>query len=354
MIRFLLKKRTAVLIVMIGMIITTNGEAQLIKLRRKKPEQAPVPNFPVREQDEVWVVSTRSIRPSAFQTTDLTVKLRKDNQWVESDIKALIKAHQADKKRAIIYAHGNRQNASWAEYRGLQGYCLLLSESTCGPVRYVIWDWPSQDCGQPVRAYVPTVNRAAEEGFAMAWFLNQLQSPERTSLFGYSLGTQVIVSALQLLPSEFGNQSQFRTGILAPVTACRWPISTEQMKTVYAGIESLHILYSSQDYAVRAYRTGCGWNKNGGNVGIERLAEVDCENKICKMDVSAVVGNSHGIQEYFSCKQAAQRMICFLADCDCPCVDCECPLCRPCRSRQTTPMSTLRPTYEGCCRGNSR
>ncbi len=314
-----------VLIVVFGTIGTNATEAQKKrrcfagkKLGEEKPEIPEQPHFVPRAHDDVWLLSTRQVCPTHFQPKNLTIKRRVGNQWESSDINSLLLAHQNDQKQAIIYVHGNRQNLEWAEYRGLQTYCNMTSGTQCQPLRFIIWAWPSEDCNRPVKNYLPTLRRANDEGFALGWFLKHAGNGERISLFGYSLGAQSIVSALEIIRYEFGMCQKYRVGFLAPVVACRWGKCRAQLRRVYAQVDSALIVQSSKDYAIRGYQAGCTLYRRWGYTGIEKLELVDRCNKVCEWDVVHEVGDKHGIHEYFACQKVARRMTSFLTgDCGC-------------------------------------
>ena len=336
--RFLQKYQIIVLIVIFGMTGTT-GVAQKCKLGKgktlgeDKSEFPEKPEFVPRENDDVWLLSTRQVRPTHFQPGKLTIKRRVGNQWQCSDINSLLATHCGDEKPCILYVHGNRQNLQWAEYRGLQTYCNMTSGSQCQSIRFIIWAWPSEDDDKPIKNYLPTLKRANDEGFAIGWFLKHAGGSNRVSLFGYSLGAQSIVSALEVLRCEFKICEQYRVGFLAPVVACRWGKCRRQLRRVYGQVDSALIVQSSQDYAIKAYKAGCTLYRRWGYTGVEKLELVDRCNKIHELDVVNATGKKHGIHEYFACQKVAREMTSFLTG------DCGCKLGQPtceCRGEQSS------------------
>jgi hypothetical protein len=296
---------------------------------QRKPKYPPVSTIECRDCDEFWVISTENICPCGFFPKDLIVSKREKANWKNADINEVFKAHHTDELRTVIFVHGNRTNSRWAEHRGLEIYERMLAAKDCAPFRMIVWAWPSDDCEKPVKNYLPIVNRSMNEGYSLGWFLSVAGRSEKTSLFGYSLGVQAVMSGLEVATRCYGACDQYRVVTLAPVTACRWPKcrcpkGNKQLNLAYERIEKLYVVSSSRDFAVKWFKTGCRVATKRCTVGIDKLKKIDCEKKICEINVVDCVGRVHGVQEYLDSKQVASQMLNYLVlECECK-SDCGC------------------------------
>jgi len=315
-----LKQKTMVIVVAVtfSLLMTVPTFAQR---RVKKIKSPPDPKALVRDGDQVWSISTEKICPLGFCPQDLIVKRRIGSCWSEADINDLLNHHKTDELPTVIFIHGNQTNSDYARARGLQIYRQMVCSCQPPPFRMVIWAWPSDDCGKPVKNYLPIVHRSLVEGYAMGWFLNTAQRPEKTRIFAYSLGAQVALSTLEVMDKEYMSSNLYRVASLAPVAACRWPQNPEQRQSVYDRIDQLFIVKSSRDYVVNAYRMGCQSSiPRCGKIGLRSLHKIDCEEKVSEIDVVRFVGRVHGAQEYFKSPCVACRITDYLLA---PCDSCE-------------------------------
>ena len=311
---------TIVLLLVVGNWQAVSAQPGSRESKSRDVKSPPDLNATIRECDQLWCVSTESICPLGFEPGSLVVHSRQQCQWVCDSLDGLLTQHQSDDLPTIVYVHGNQTNSEWARARGLQVYGQLAAAAPCQPFRLVVWAWPSDDFGDPVRNYVPNVNRSINEGFALAWFLDTAGRTEKTRLFAYSLGCQVLLSALEYLPCEFGNPGHYRVLALAPVVACRWPSCDCQVKTVYDELEHLVIVRNRRDYVVNLYRAGCQLARpRMAPIGIRQLETVDNCEKVESLDVVRWVGRVHGVQEYFKCRALAAQVAQYLTRPSCQC-----------------------------------
>ncbi len=142
-----------------------------------------------RPQDEVWLVSTRSLGCGDFGAADPALQYwRLDGgRWVEGS-DAFWNAKEPG--HVSIFAHGNRIDYSEATEVGWAAYSAVVRQvPQQPPVRFVIWSWPSDQVpGRAVNDVLVKAARSDVDARYLAWFVNRLDGKTSVSLSGYSLG----------------------------------------------------------------------------------------------------------------------------------------------------------------------
>ena len=172
----------------------------------------------VRAQDEIWLVSARDI-----DQCELSFERLSDGKWLSASMAELIQSHSTDPQKAsLIYVHGNRTDDAYARSRGLQFYENMFNGEVCsGPMRFVIFAWQSErEKIGGIADFRIKLDRSVELGPTFAEFLNQFED-RQLILTGFSLGSQIILSALVDLESrEAMDQEQkigkYRVALITP------------------------------------------------------------------------------------------------------------------------------------------
>src|SRR5262245_47499915 len=163
------------------------------------PSQAVCQTFRVREQDQVWIVSTHHLGcyiPSNQPTFQI---FRYElGVWQPRTEAEFFAADSADLVTPF-YIHGNWVTWEESSSHGLSVYFEMAGKfDTEPPVRFVIWLWPSQR----VKGFLHDVRRNAArsdfESYYLADFLGRMNGEVRVGLLGYSYGARIISGAMHL------------------------------------------------------------------------------------------------------------------------------------------------------------
>ena len=291
--------RMAVLSVLFVLIAVAVSPATVKSIGDINVEAGPY-QVQIRDCDEIWMVSTRELCPTAFSPEDFQVMQLMTGVWHQTEVQSLLSAHQTGTDRStIVYVHGYRQNFYWARRRGLEVYEDLVTKSSdCPPIRYIIWVWPSEDNNRPVENYKRSLQRSLDEGNVFAWFLARAGDPDRIGVLAYSLGVQVSLRAFEHCHVSYQSEPGIRLATVASVTSCKWPFCSQQVSNSYAMIGKAIVVRNQLDYAVKFYRTGCGVVSHSKTLGIEHLQKHDYENKFRCIDAAPLVDREHQIHDY--------------------------------------------------------
>jgi hypothetical protein len=161
----------------------------------------------VRQQDEIVVVSTRSLgcscdgeslrRGLVFESYAIHGELG-CRRWQESDLERFLAFDPS--VPTIIFVHGNQIAPGDAKHEGLTLYRRLVHYGAGGPpVRFVIFSWPSSRVGGLLRDVRVKATRTDPAGCQLAWLLDQMPSETPISLVGFSYGARIITASLHLL-----------------------------------------------------------------------------------------------------------------------------------------------------------
>ncbi len=155
----------------------------------------------LRSQDELWLVSTRSIgcvdaeqlAPDDFRVSRWN---ESECQWIDSSWRELNRTDSRT-KWTTIYVHGNRIEPGEDMYHGREWYrSLVHSDDSLPPLRFIIWSWPSSQIRGQLKDIRAKYRRSQYESDYLGWYL--LRTPRRpTLLIGFSYGGLIVPGALQ-------------------------------------------------------------------------------------------------------------------------------------------------------------
>ncbi len=152
--------------------------------------------------DDIWMISTRHLDCPCLDKNsgdfDLEFTRYVGKQWVASSIDEFLTTGDAAQP-TLFYVHGNRVDCEDVKDRGMQAYHGLLDCSCAGPLRFVIWSWPSEKVHGQIQDVRAKAVRTDREAHYMAWLLGQMPPDTRTGLVGYSYGARVVTGALHVL-----------------------------------------------------------------------------------------------------------------------------------------------------------
>lgn len=152
------------------------------------------------DDDELWIVSARRARATAEGPEGYDVwRYEGSGRWHTSSVAEFVAADAS--VPVCFHVHGNRVSFCDALCGGWSYY----TKFTCGcrergPIRWVIFTWPSDrlNVGSRKDVQIKAV-RAECYGYYLAWIADRLPAEARVSMIGYSFGTRVIAAGLHYL-----------------------------------------------------------------------------------------------------------------------------------------------------------
>lgn len=270
---------------------------------------------------DVWLVSTRRLPciSAAPAAADLAVERCIDparGRWERSDLASLT----ADASRPLlVFIHGNRYEPGEAKSQGLQfvrqaiGCC-----PTAGPVRTVIFSWPSEQEGLLLRDGRAKYGRAHADGHYLGWFLRHLEPDRPLAIVAYSFGALITLEALEDLVAAdaaadaggwSGRPGRTHLVFIAPAVRCDALAPRGPYRETLAGCDRLTLLINSRDDALRFFP----WIDKRvhadalGYVGMpRRWLPGDIE--FLATDAAGIVGKNHGLPLYLASPALTRRI----------------------------------------------
>lgn len=151
--------------------------------------------------DDVWIVNTR-LTENACCVPEAVDCMRYERlvncRWRAASLEDFVSTADPSMP-TVIWVHGNNSDANdarksgWAIYQAVRKCCG-------GPLRFVIWSWPSERqtiCAVPDVRIKADVSEA--QGYYLAWFLDQVPAEMPVGVIGYSYGTRLTSAGMHLL-----------------------------------------------------------------------------------------------------------------------------------------------------------
>ena len=271
----------------------------------------------IRPQDELWVVSARECTAHPDDISLLQIKRYVHNQWVDATLDELAVNHQTDPSHTTtFYVHGNSTNYEYGIARGFQFYNNMTSDGqTMKPLRYVLWLWQSE---KELNRLYPDFRAKSERAICLGQTLGKTLvrlGDQRAVLAGFSLGSQVIISALDMIETgqintncscagDFGNnismQGGYRVALIAAATdpefACQAASRTVNSTLTYRSC----IFFNRADRAVKAFRIALRRSCPDKRVSISNLVQ---DGRLhlgdtSIVDISREIGHRHDVVLY--------------------------------------------------------
>ncbi len=179
-------------------------------------------NVTLLPQDEIWLIDARNAHCAGEDLCSLNVSCCRGGRWTSSG-PPIVGQHAALTGSKVTLFGGPRKSghSKLGQIKGLQVYNNAFSTtSECRPpVRFVILAWRSErELLRNCRDYIYKSQRSVAVGRALATILCQFED-RRMVLAGFSLGVQVLVSALDhpMIQHDVDEtKGQFRVSLIAP------------------------------------------------------------------------------------------------------------------------------------------
>jgi hypothetical protein len=285
------------------------SQANHEKQASQSPQQA-CPTFRVREQDQIWLVSTRHLGCSVGIVPTFQLWRYEKGVWQPKHEADFFAEDSAD-LLTPVYVHGNRINANEAASYGLTFYFELVGKlDSEPPVRFVIWSWPADQIKGPLNDVRTKAARSDYEAYYVGWFLSRLKPEVRCGVLGYSFGARIVSGAMHLLgggsifggmvPS--GERAHFRVAMWAAAEHNHWYQPGQFHSQAIAAAEAWFITINYCDPVLSRYQhiDTCGCPVAVGYAGISgrNLLPPEVNERIEEVNVSNIVGSEHNWRPY--------------------------------------------------------
>lgn len=274
---------------------------------------------PPAVRDEILLVSTRAIgnvcdnenTSRRLRCQRLVTNTSGQPVWNAADWRQLL--FSPTNLPTIVYVHGNRVVPGQDRLQGLQVYRSLKAH-THGPVRFIIWSWPSAQIPGPIKDYLVKAQRTNPAAWQLAWLLDKLPEEAQVSLVGYSFGTRIVSGATHLLAGgQLGrlklaerthpDRPPVRAALLAAAYDADWIQPGRFYDQALGQLERLILATNELDPAMRFYHLGNGRGRMHalGKSGVYQLGTLGpAMNRLQRIDFTREVGRSHSLGDYLA------------------------------------------------------
>jgi len=265
--------------------------------------------FRVREQDQVWVVSTRHLGCVAHCQSLPSLQIwRYESGWWQPKSATAFLDEQPGDAVTSFYIHGNQIGHPQACSDGLAVYFQMVGKlDDEPPVRFVIWSWPSEKIKGPINDARTKAARSDTEAQYLAHFLEDLTPNVQVGLLGYSLGARIVSGAMHQIGSQTpqagsDEPSRFRVALWAAAEHNHWYLPGNYHQHALATADAWFITINGCDHVLGRYRfiEKCSDPSAVGYCGIygRNLLLPDVNARIEEVNVANIVGNDHNMPPY--------------------------------------------------------
>lgn len=269
---------------------------------------------------DVWLVSTRRLPGICGlpESADLGVERLLvepcSRRWEQASLSELV----SDPSRPlVIFAHGNRYSSADAKTQGL-ALARTLTNRACGVApRVVIFSWPSQQQGILLKDARRKYYRAFADGHYLAWFLCQLEPEQPVALVSYSLGSLVVIEALEDLAMAAPGgipwtERPGRTNLVfvTPAVRCDAFAPCGPSREALDGVDRFTLLINSRDAALKFFP------KVDKNVRADALGYVGMPRRwipegldYSAIDAAGMIGRIHTMWRYLESRSLSDRIV---------------------------------------------
>jgi hypothetical protein len=283
-------------------------------------------------EPDVWVVSTRSLPATCRVPASPCLGVQRFversgsragcGQWVRSDLASLLGPdEQGLVKPIVVFIHGNRYQHAEAAQQGLllARHCAAACP-TLGPVRTVIYSWPSERSGILLKDGRAKYDRAYTEGRYLAWLLGQIDPCRPVGIVGYSFGALITAEALEDLVAaeEAGRQDlqpwrhrPARTNLMliAPAVRCDAFAPRGPYRHTLDCVDRVSLIINPRDKALEFFPL------LDRRVGIEALGHTGMPRRwmpehveYSAVNAENIIGKKHGLLLYLASPTLSKRL----------------------------------------------
>lgn len=284
-------------------------------------------------EPDVWVVSTRCLPSVCGVPVAPSLGVERflesgcDNRcghgtWVRSDLADLLGPdEQGIVKPLVIFIHGNRYDSADARQQGLllARYCAAACPGS-GPLRTVIYSWPSDKDGILLRDGRNKYERTYSEGRYMAWLLGQIDPDRPVGIVGYSFGALITAEALDdLIDAETAGRTdlqpwrhrpaQTNLMLIAPALRCDAFAPRGPYRHTLDCLDRVSIIINPRDKALEFFpfldrRLGVAAL---GHTGMPRRW-MPAHVEYSAVNAETIIGKRHGLPLYLASPTLTKRL----------------------------------------------
>jgi hypothetical protein len=216
--------------------------------------------------DDLWFIDTCRVPygplSEAHNPCWSASRMSPGQSWQRSSIEQFFTA-SGDGRITVFFVHGHRVNMHWAMELGWEIYRGLVQACPAAPppIRYVIWKWPSEGGGRPIRDAREKAVIADQQSYKLGWFMGHVPATTPLSFVGFSFGPRVIAGALHLsaggvlhgqrLQATYGSRT--RSVFWAAGTNCDWLAPGHRHGNAVHTTDAMLNLYNCCDPVLRFY-----------------------------------------------------------------------------------------------------
>ena len=230
-------------------------------------EQTVAASYTYPSSDQIVVASTRNYSTASSAvgfTLDLN-SFRGRAYDACGNVRQLVDFRNAEGfVETWIFVHGNQIDATMAVDRGLRAYRNLRATSANrGPIRFIIWSWPSERTKNRISDARLKSKRTDAEMFYFGSFLSQIARQGPIGIIGYSFGARVVSGGLHLseggtlcgkyLPTACSPVCPYRVAFLAAAVENDGLCGSGRYRNALNHVSHLLLQNNSRDKALRFF-----------------------------------------------------------------------------------------------------
>ena len=264
-------------------------------------------------EPDVWSVSTRCLPRICHPVTDADFLVERRDApgcWNAAAVEELAAANGA----VVFFIHGNRYDATAAKR---QAVTLARRLEGCrpdaAPIRTVVFSWPSESHGPPLREARDNFVRAESDGHYFAALLSKFPLEADLGIVGYSFGSKIALVALDDLLAADPGRTAARSGhlglvLVTPAVSVGSLAPSGRHHDAIRSIDRLTIFTNPKDEALRFFPyVDPSGAPAAGFVGIPRRW-VPGDVAFSQIDASPIVGKEHSMQCFIEAWPLACRI----------------------------------------------
>ncbi len=286
-----------------------DSAAQGEKQAAAGPQQA-CTTFRVREQDQIWLVSTRHLGCWTGIIPTYQIWRYEKGTW-QPKTEAEFFAEDSAELLTPLYVHGNRIDASLAASYGLSFYFELVGKLDFEPpARFVIWSWPADQIKGPLNDVRTKAARCDYEAYYLGCFLARMKPEVCCGVLGYSFGARIVSGAMHLVGGGAifgqtvppGPRPQFRAALWAAAEHNHWYLAGQFHSEALAAADAWYVTINYCDPVLARYEhiDKCSCPVAVGYAGIygRNLLPAGVNARIEEVNVSNIVDGEHHWRPY--------------------------------------------------------
>lgn len=262
---------------------------------------------------DVWSVSTRCLPRICHPVADADFLVERritPGCWSRAAVEEL----SATDRPVVFFIHGNRYDSAAAKRHAVSlARRLDACRANAAPIRTIVFSWPSESRGLPLREARDNFVRAESDGHYFAALLSKFPREADIGIVGYSFGSKIALVALDDLLAADAGWKAARSGHLGLVlvTPAVRVDSLSPRGRHHAGIQAadrLTIFTNPRDEALRFFPfVESSGTPAAGYVGIPSVW-VPGEVAFSQIDASPIVGKEHSMQRFIDASTLACRI----------------------------------------------